>query len=324
MANVLFGTILAAFHRQNMQKPFEVVVLGTSSATPTRDRNPSAHYVRMDKHFFLIDCGEGTQNQLIKYNLKLQKIKYVLITHLHGDHYFGLPGLITSMGLFNRTEPLIIVGPAELMPLLTKMIDLGGAKIPFSISFLASDNRENDIIIKTPDFEIHTVNLKHRIPCTGYVIKEVGPTRRVDVDACAEQGVPVTFFESLKYGFDFMTNTGRVVPNDMLTRSGYKNRSYAYISDTIYDESIIPFIQGVELLYHEATFLHDRLPRAIETFHSTALQAGSMASMAKVEQLMIGHFSARYNDLTPLVEEAQTMHQNTVLALEGECYTIES
>jgi len=308
MVFVIFG---------NMQKPFEVTVLGTSSATPTKDRNPSAQYVRLDKHVFLFDCGEGTQNQLLRNQLKLQKIKYVLISHMHGDHYFGLPGLITSMSLFNRTEPLILIGPKAVWDFLNLVISEGGGVLSFEIEFIETNPNVSQEIITHDDFSITTVPLKHRIPCTGFVLQEKGPVRKINVDACIENGVPVSFYEELKLGKNYLSPSGREIDNEDLTFEALSLRSFAYISDTIYDPTIVPYIQNVNLLYHESTFMHDRLSRAEETYHSTAKQAGMIAAAANVEQLMLGHYSARYDDLLPLLEEAKLEHENTLLGSEG-------
>lgn len=307
-----------------MQKPFEITVLGTSSATPTRDRNPSAQYVRLDKHYFLIDCGEATQLQLTKYNLRLQKIKYVLISHLHGDHYFGLPGLVTSMALFGRVDPLYIVCPSDLKPIMDAILTTGDAHMNFEIRYVFTNPNEVETILNEIDFAIHTVPLKHRIPCTGFIIEEKGPERKINLEACDRYEIPVTFYEKLKWGEDFIGQSGIEIANELLTIQGYKNRKFAYISDTIYDETIVPNIADVTLLYHEATFLHDRLQRAQETFHTTALQAGQIAKLANVKNLMIGHYSARYLDLEPLLLEAKKMHLETYLALEGEVFQLNS
>lgn len=307
-----------------MQKPFEITVLGTSSATPTRDRNPSAQYVRLDKHYFLIDCGEATQLQLTKYNLRLQKIKYVLISHLHGDHYFGLPGLVTSMALFGRVDPLYIVCPAELKSIMDIILTIGDAHMNFEIRYVFTNPDNAETIINEVDFAIHTVPLKHRIPCTGFVIEEKGPERKINLEACERYEIPVTFYEKLKWGEDFKGHAGIEIANELLTIPGFKNRKFAYISDTIYDETIVQYISDVTLLYHEATFLHDRLQRAQETFHTTALQAGQIAKLANVKNLMIGHYSARYLDLEPLLLEAKKMHLETYLALEGEVFQLNS
>jgi ribonuclease Z len=300
-----------------VQKPFEVTVLGTSSATPTKDRSPSAQHVRLDKHYFLFDCGEGTQNRLLDCKLKLQKIKYVLITHLHGDHFFGLPGLITSMSLFKRTEDLYIVGPDPLKPILEALIEEGGGSLSYPIHFISSKVTEAKELIDHRDFSIVGIPLQHRIPCTGYVLREKGSLRKIHVEACEEMGVPVSYYESLKQGLDYVTDSGRVVENEMVTFPAPALRSFAYITDTVFDMNIVPYIQGVTLLYHESTFLKEHESRAQETFHSTAEQAGIIANQAKVKQLMLGHYSARYEDISPLLWEAQTQFNTTLLAVEG-------
>ena len=300
-----------------MQRPFEITVLGTSSATPTKDRNPSAQYVRLDKHVFLFDCGEGTQNQLLRNQLKLQKVRYVLISHLHGDHYFGLPGLITSMSLFNRTEPLVLIGPKPLQNFLNQILVEGGGELSYEIQFVETNPDVSETLVEHQDFSITTVPLKHRIPCTGFVLREKGAIRKINVDACIENGVPVSFYESLKLGLSYTSDSGREIENEILTFDTPSLRSFAYISDTIFDIGIVPYIQGVNLLYHESTFMHDRLARAEETFHTTAKQAGIIAAEAGVEQLMLGHYSARYDDLLPLLEEAKEQHENTILGQEG-------
>jgi ribonuclease Z len=300
-----------------MQRPFEITVLGTSSATPTKDRNPSAQYVRLDKHVFLFDCGEGTQNQLLRNQLKLQKVRYVLISHLHGDHYFGLPGLITSMSLFNRTEPLVLIGPKPLQSFLNQILAEGGGDLSYEIQFIETNPDISETLVEHEDFSITTVPLKHRIPCTGFVLREKGAIRKINVDACIENGVPVSFYESLKLGLSYTSDSGREIENEILTFDTPSLRSFAYISDTIFDIGIVPYIQGISLLYHESTFMHDRLARAEETFHTTAKQAGIIAAEAGVEQLMLGHYSARYDDLLPLLEEAKEQHENTILGQEG-------
>lgn len=307
-----------------MQKPFEITVLGTSSATPARDRNPSAQYVRLDKHYFLIDCGEATQLQITKYNLRLQKIKYVLISHLHGDHYFGLPGLVSSMALFGRIDPLYIVCPADLKPIMDTILSIGDARLNFEIHYIFTNPDEYETVLNETDFAVHTVPLKHRIPCTGFVIEEKGSERKINVEACERYEIPVAFYEKLKHGESYVNSRGIEIANEVLTIPGFKNRKFAYISDTIYDESIVPYIEQVTMLYHEATFLHDRLSRAEETFHTTALQAGQIANIAQVKNLLIGHYSARYLDLEPLLLEAKKMHLSTYLALEGQVFQLNS
>jgi ribonuclease Z len=314
--------IIASFNNSIMRKPFEVTVLGTSSATPTKFRHPSSQFVRLEGNYMLLDCGEGTQRQLARYGLKMQRISHVFITHLHGDHYFGLPGLITSMALFGRVEPLIIVGPPSLESMIGLLLVDSDAHLPFELQFVVTQTERVETVIATESFEVQSVPLQHRVPCTGFLVREVGPQRKLNLDACFRNSVPVERYDDIKWGSDYVTAAGEVIGNDSLTIPGYKNRVYAYITDTIYDESLIPILKDVDRLYHEATFAHDRLARAQETFHSTAAQAAEIAKLSGAKQLLLGHFSARYQDAAPLIEEARTVFPNAEEAVEGETYTV--
>jgi ribonuclease Z len=306
-----------------MRKAFEVTVLGTSSATPTKYRHPSAHYVRLEGSYLLFDCGEGAQRQLSRYGLRTQRISHIFITHLHGDHYFGLPGLITSMALFGRTEPLIIVGPPSLKSIIYVLLTESDSVLPYELIFQSTQTDFVETVVETDQFSVVSVPLKHRVPCTGFMIHEKGPERRLNVDACVHYRVPMEQFDSIKMGADFISSNLGVVSNELLTTPGYKNRTYAYITDTIFDpDYLVPLLNGVELLYHEATFLHERAARAAETHHSTALQAAQVAKMAGVGRLMIGHFSARYNEAEPLLVEAKTVFEDTVEAVEGQTFVV--
>jgi len=308
-----------------MRKAFEVTVLGTSSATPTKYRHPSAHYVRMEGSYLLLDCGEGAQRQLARYGLRTQRISHVFITHLHGDHYFGLPGLITSMALFGRTEPLVIVGPAALESIMQVLLLESDSILPYPLKFVSTQFNQMETVAEGDNFEVISVPLKHRVPCTGFIIKEKGPERRLDVDACVKYKVPIEQYDTIKLGADYFSSSQGEIKNELLTTDGFKNRSYAYITDTIYDpEYLKPILQNVDLLYHEATFLTDQLSRAIETYHSTALQAAQIAKIANVGQLLIGHFSARYNDAQPLLLEASDEFEATFEAVEGQTFYVGS
>jgi ribonuclease Z len=270
-----------------------------------------------------LDCGEATQLQLTKYNLKMQKIKFILISHLHGDHYFGLPGLITSMALFGRTEPLIIVGPSALESIIQVLLLESDSILPYPLKFVSTQINHIETIAEGDNFEVISVPLKHRVPCTGFIIKEKGPERRLNVDACVKYKVPIQQYDAIKWGADYISSDRVQIKNELLTTDGFKNRSYAYITDTIYDpEYLTPILQQVDLLYHEATFLTDRLSRAIETYHSTAFQAAQIAKMANVGQLLIGHFSARYNDAQPLLLEARAEFESTYEAVEGQTFSV--
>lgn len=271
----------------------------------------------------LLDCGEGAQRQLSRYGLRTQRISHVFITHLHGDHYFGLPGLITSMALFGRVEPLTIVGPPALESIIQVLLTESDSVLPYELIFLSTQTDFVETVVETDQFAVVSVPLKHRVPCTGFLIHEKGPERRLNVDACTQYRVPVEQFEAIKMGADYISPSQGVIANELLSTPAYKNRTYAYITDTIYDpDYLVPLIKEVDLLYHEATFLHDRVERAAETHHSTSLQAGQIAKMAQVGQLMIGHFSARYNDVEALLEEARGFFLNTVEAIEGQTFSV--
>ncbi len=306
-----------------MRKSFEITVLGTSSATPTRYRHPSAQYVRLEGSHLLLDCGEGAQCQLSRYGLRVLKISYVFITHLHGDHYFGLPGLITSMALYGRTEPLVIVGPPALESIMQVLMTDSDSVLPYELKYIQTQTESIETVLETELFKIVSVPLRHRVPCTGFLVLEKGPELKLNVDACVKYKVPVEQYDDIKLGADYHSQSQGAIVNSLLTSPGYKNRTYAYITDTIYDpEYLVPILADADLMYHEATFLHDRVDRAAETFHSTALQAAQIAQAANVKRLMIGHFSARYNDVRPLIEEAQSVFVNTMEAVEGQTYQI--
>lgn len=279
--------------------------------------------MRLEGSYLLLDCGEGAQRQLSRYGLRVLKISHVFITHLHGDHYFGLPGLITSMALYGRTELLVIVGPPALESIMQVLITEGDSVLPYELQYIQTQTESIETVFETEQFKVVSVPLKHRVPCTGFLVQEKGPELKLNVDACVKYKVPVEQYDAIKLGADYHSQYQGVIANSLLTSPGYKNRTYAYITDTIYDpEYLVPILKGVDLLYHEATFLEERADRAAETFHSTALQAAKIAQAANVKRLMIGHFSARYNDAQPLLEEAQSVLLNTVEAIEGECYSV--
>jgi ribonuclease Z len=306
-----------------LRKVFEITVLGTSSATPTKYRHPSAQYLRVEGSYLLLDCGEGAQRQLSRYGLRALKISHVFISHLHGDHYFGLPGLITSMALYGRTEPLVILGPPALKSIMQVLIRESDSVLPYELKYIQTQTKSIETVVETEQFKIVSVPLKHRVPCTGFIIQEKGPELKLNVDACVKYRVPLEQYDAIKLGADYHSQSQGLIGNSLLTTPGYKNRTYAYITDTIYDpEYLVPILQNADLLYHEATFLHERADRAAETYHCTSLQAAQIAKLANVKRLMIGHFSARYNDAHPLLNEAQSVFANTVEAVEGDCYSL--
>jgi ribonuclease Z len=241
---------------------------------------------------------------------------------MHGDHFYGLPGLISSMALFGRNEKLTIAGPEPLQGLLENIFQITESRVPFEIEYLVTNPAIPQQILANSKWAIKTVPLQHRIACTGFVIEERGPELRLNVSVCEAMGVPVKQYENIKWGGDWIKDDGSIVSNKVLTLPGNPNRSYAYISDTIYDESLIQHIEGASLLYHEATFMHDLLRRAQETHHSTAKQAGQMATLTKAGKLLIGHFSGRYSHTDDLLQEARESFSEAYVAEEGRTYQL--
>jgi ribonuclease Z len=301
---------------------FEIIVLGSSSATPAYNRNPSAQLLNINDKFYLIDCGEATQNQLNKFKLKSSRIDYIFISHLHGDHYLGLVGLLSTMHLNGRVKEIHVFGPPQLKEIVDLQLMVSETKLRYEVIFHFTHTEYTEQIFENNDVTVETIVLNHRIPTTGFLIKEKPRKRKINTVKLEEYDVPLEYIPLLKNGIDYSDKHGKTISNAELTFDPSPPRSFAYCSDTLYNEDFIEQIEGVNFLYHEATFLHELLDRAIETFHTTALQAGIIAKKANVKQLMIGHFSARYRELDALLIEAKTEFENTVLAIEGEKYLI--
>jgi ribonuclease Z len=301
---------------------FELTILGSSSATPIHGRNPSAQLLNINEKFYLIDCGEGTQQQLLRFELKASKIDTIFISHLHGDHYLGLMGLLSSMHLVGRTKSLMLFGPPELHELLQLHFMYSATVLRYPLIFKFTHSNSPAVILENSDVVVETIILNHRIHCTGFkfTTKSALPTLRED--KVLSLAIPVAHRALIKKGFPFTDASGVVHPADSLTLPQSPPKSYAYCSDTLCDGSYASQVEGVELLYHESTFLHDMLDRANETYHTTALQAATLATNVGVRRLIIGHFSARYKELTPLLEEAQSVFMATQLAIEGETFSI--
>ncbi len=305
---------------------FEVQILGSNSALPAHGRHPSAQIVSIRNRVFLVDCGEGTQMQMVHYSIKPFKIDHVFISHLHGDHYFGLIGIITSYHLLGREKPLNIYGPKELKSIIELQLAAGGNSVSlnYNLIFHFTDNTGVNRIYEDDNMEVYSFPLKHRIPTTGFLFKEKQDGRRINKEVLQNLELELNsdHYKKLKNGEDIDVN-GRSFANNDLTIDPYKPRSYAYCSDTIYDEELVPIIKEIDLLYHESTFQHNALERAKQTYHSTSSQAATIAQMANVRELIIGHFSSKYYDLNELLNEAQEIFPNTSLALEGFTFEVE-
>ncbi len=301
---------------------FEVTILGSSSATPVYNRNPTAQLLNCNEKYYLIDCAEGTQQQLIKYGLKASKIDYIFISHLHGDHYFGLIGLLSSMHLNGRIKPLHIFAPKAIKEILEIQFKYSETSLKYELVYFETDPQQAAVIFQNNDVTVETIILNHRIPCTGFKFTEKKRLRKLLIDKLEQEHIPIDLYPLLKRGVDLELPNGEVLLNIDYTVDSAQPRSYAYCSDTLYDERYFETIKDCDTLYHEATFLHEMLARAQETHHTTALQAAQIAEIVGAKKLLIGHFSSRYKTLNALLDEARTVFPETELALEGHTYEI--
>lgn len=299
---------------------FGVTILGNNSALPAYDRHPTAQAITLNEQVFLIDCGEGTQMQLARYKVKRGRINHIFISHLHGDHYFGLIGLLTSMGLLGREQDLHLYGPPALEQIINLQLEVASTTLPFTIHFHGIE--KEGMILDHPKFSVECFSTRHRIPCFGFIIREKKKPRKINRDAAIAANIPSVYYERLKNGDDYETREGKLIKNETVTYPNIPGRSYAFSADTIYDPSIAEKTKGVNMLYHEATYLKDLEERAAARYHSTTIQAASIAKQAGVQQLLIGHFSSKYETLDDFLTEAQSVFPNTQLAIEGTTYLI--
>ena len=305
-----------------MSSRFEVTILGSSSATPTSRRFPTAQLLNVSERFFLIDCGEGAQIQLRRYKVRFQRINHIFISHLHGDHYLGLMGLISSMHLLGRKKELVIYSPKGLQEIIDIQLRISATVLNYPLKWVELNPEVPELIYEDSQITVTTVILNHRIPCCGFLFREKKKLLSLDKARITEDKVPVQAYFTLKSGDDFTDENGRTFLSKDYTLPQSKSRSYAFCSDTRFDLRVAEQIEGVDLLYHEATFLHELLDRAEKTAHSTAKEAGIIARTAKVQKLAIGHFSVRYNDMEPLLAEAKSEFANTEIADEGKLFQI--
>jgi len=298
---------------------FGVTILGNNSALPAYNRHPTSQVITLADHLFLVDCGEGTQMQMNHYKIRRSRINHIFISHLHGDHYFGLPGLLTSFGLMGRIQELHLYGPSALKQIIDLILHVGATILPYKLHFHALE--EESMLVDDEHFSIESFPVYHRIDCWGFIFRERRKPRKINPEATTQYNVPVEFFERLKQGEDFIQND-RVIPNETLTIPNKPPRSYAFAADTLYNESLADTVGNVDLLYHEATYLNDKLDKAVNRFHSTSAEAAMLAKRAEVKKLLIGHFSSTYESLEDFLEEAKEIFPNTQLALEGQTFMI--
>ncbi|TPE46403.1 ribonuclease Z [Pontibacter mangrovi] len=301
---------------------FELRILGSSSATPSANRHHTAQVLTIGNQHHLIDCGEGTQMQLMLYKIKHQRICNIYISHLHGDHYFGLAGLLSTMHLQGRQAPLHLFGPPGLSEILSLQFKYSGTNLNFKLVFHELDTSGYKKIFEDKGITVHTIPMTHRVPCCGFLFREKQKPRPLIKNKLPAFLRPPQLVR-LKWGEDILDENGTLlVRNADVTLEPKRSRSYAYCADSRYKPELLPYLQHVDLLYHEATFTDDLRERAAYTFHSTARQAAELAASAAVRHLLIGHFSVRYKDLSPLLHEAQEVFERTDLATEGSIFSV--
>lgn len=301
----------------------KLTILGCHSATPRVNAHPTSQFLEIKNHNFLIDCGEGTQVQLRKYGIKFSKIKHIFISHLHGDHYYGLIGLISTFRLLNRETELHIYAPKGLKEIITLQLKLSNSWTQYSLLFHELTATESELIYEDTKVEVHTIPLDHRVYTNGFLFKEKLGERKLNVNAIAKyKEIKICDFQNLKNGRDYILQNGTVLKNETLTFDPASPLTYAFCSDTAYFPEIVPLIKNATCLYHEATFLKDKEALASTTKHATAAQAAQIAQLAKVNLLIIGHYSGRYQHKEDFKIEAQEFFENTHLALEGKIFEI--
>ncbi len=301
---------------------FELNILGCGSALPTTRHFATSQVVNVRDKLYMIDCGEAAQMQFRKSHLKFSRLNHIFISHLHGDHYFGIMGLVSTMGLLGRTADIHIYSPQGLQELLQAQLDSFYNKLVFKVIFHVIDPKQSVVIFEDRSITVTSIPLKHRVPCCGFLFSEKPRPNHIIREMVDFYKVPVSELNRIKNGADFTTLEGVVVPNERLTIPATPPRKYAYCSDTMYNENVIPIIKDIDLLFHEATFAQTEEKRSKETMHSTAKEAATIALKANVKRLMIGHFSARYENEAVLWEEAMSVYPNTVLAKENLCVPV--
>ena len=297
-----------------------VTILGNNSALPAFDRHPTAQIVTLDDSLFLVDCGEGTQMQMAKYKIRRSRISHIFISHLHGDHYFGLIGLLTSMGLLGREQEIHLHAPPQLQEIIGLQLKVADTVLPYPLHF--HPILQEGVIAKTDKFKVSCFSVSHRIPCWGFFFEQVKPPRKINPEQTIRYEIPSSFYDRLKWGADYTNKQGEIIKNEWVTFESAKVQSYAYSADTSYNEAIIDKIKGADLLYHETTYLKDLEERATKRFHCTTTQAAQIAVKAQVKKLIIGHFSSKYEKLDEFETEARAIFPNTDLALEGVTYKV--
>ncbi|MBD0832812.1 ribonuclease Z [Aestuariibaculum sediminum] len=295
-------------------------ILGCYSATPRALNNTTSQVLEIANHMFLIDCGEGTQVQLRKHKVKFNRIKHIFISHLHGDHFFGLVGLISTFRLLTRETDLHIYGPKGIKEVVTLQMKLADSWTNFKLIFHELTTKTSELIFEDETIQVHTIPLNHRVYTNGYLFQEKEGNRKIDINLVEEANIDVAYYRKLAQGFDVVNEDGILIKNESVTKAGKKPKSYAFCSDTQYKEDIVPIISNVDVLYHESTFLEKHAHLAEKTKHSTAKEAASIAKQANVGTLLLGHYSTRYDSLKAFKEEAKQVFENVKLSKDGKAF----
>jgi ribonuclease Z len=303
--------------QRSMSNQFSITILGSSSAIPTKDRFPTSQLLSCYGRHYLIDCGEGTQIQLRKYKISFQRIDHIFISHVHADHFLGLPGLLSTMDLLGRERELHIHAHEELHLFMDGFTKTTYNGFSFPVHYHPIEKKKAGVLFENAHIEVHTFPVKHSIPCNGFLLKEKQKLPNLKKELVLQYNPTIEEIHQIKAGGDFTTADGKIIKNEDFTLPAAPARSYAFVTDTCYYENILPFIENVDLLYHEATFGEDMKERAKSTQHSTAQQAATMALKAHAKRLMIGHYSVRYEDIQVLLNEAKSVFENTFCATEG-------
>lgn len=301
---------------------FKLTILGSSSATPTSERYPTAQVLDASGRFFLIDCGEGTQIQIRRQKIGFGKIKHIFISHLHGDHYYGLIGLISTFNLLGLKNDIHIYSPSQLKDIIQPQLDFLKGDLQFKVIFHPLNFKKPQLIFEDKKVEVVSFPLKHSINCCGFLFREKEKEANIKKECIQQYNIPIAQIVKIKQGADFITEEGETIPHEVLTTPPPQPLSYAFCSDTAFHPPVAEIIKGVNLLYHEATFTEEMRDWADRTYHSTALDAAKMAKMANAGKLIIGHFSSRYKTTEPFLTEARTVFPNTEDVVDGKTYVI--
>jgi ribonuclease Z len=298
----------------------KLTVLGCYSATPRVNTNPTSQVLEIKNHVFLIDCGEGTQVQLRRHKIKFNRIKHIFISHLHGDHYFGLAGLVSTFRLLTRETDLHIYAPKGLKEVITLQMKLAESWTNYKLIFHELSSKISELIFEDDKVEVHTIPLNHRVYTNGFLFKEKEGERKLNMSTVLKANINKAYYKKLQQGADVINEDGLLINNELVTKPPQKTKSYAFCSDTAYSESIIPIIKNVDAVYHESTFLDKHEHLAEPTKHSTAKQAANIAKLAKVGKLILGHYSTRYDNLNSFKTEAEEIFEYVELAEDGKTF----